>query len=109
MTARVSLLLPQSRWLLVGCRELVPLEHQRFLKLLLCLCLQELLPEGDVREEGGECATQLHRRLGTFLQKKKKKKCKVIQNVNHEYLLHFFADHPFVLYSCLYTDQSLHV
>lgn len=106
MTARVSLLLPQSRWLLVGCRELVPLEHQRFLKLLLCLCLQELLPEGDVGEEGGECATQLHRRLGTFLRKKK---CKVIQNLNHKSLLHFFADHLFVLYSCLYTNQSLHV
>lgn len=68
MAARVGLLLPQSRGLLVGRRQLVPLEHQRLLKLLLRLGLQQLLPEGDVREEGGERPAQLHRRLGAFLQ-----------------------------------------
>lgn len=72
VTAGVNLLLPQNGGLLVGCCQLVPLEHQRLLKLLLRLCLQQLLPEGDVREQGGERPAQLHRRLGTFLWKKEK-------------------------------------
>lgn len=72
VAARVGLLLPQSRGLLVGCRQLVPLEHQRLLKLLLRLGLQQLLPEGDVREEGGERPAQLHRRLGAFLQRSRR-------------------------------------
>lgn len=67
MTAGVGLLLPQGGGLLVGRCQLVPLEHQRLLKLLLRLRLQQLLPEGDVREEGGECPAQLHRSLGAFL------------------------------------------
>lgn len=69
VTAGVSLLLPQSSGLLVGCRQLVPLEHQRLLELLLRLRLQQLLPEGDVGEEGGERPAQLHRRFGAFLRK----------------------------------------
>lgn len=67
VAAGVGLLLPQSRGLLVGGRQLVPLEHQRLLKLLLRLGLQQLLPEGDVGEERGERPAQLHRRLGAFL------------------------------------------
>lgn len=70
VAARVRLLLSQSGGLLVGCRQLVPLEQQRLLKLLLRLRLQQLLPEGDVGEEGGKRPAQLHRRLRTFLQKK---------------------------------------
>jgi len=67
VTAGFGLLLPQSDGRLVGCRQLVPLEHQRLLKLLLRLRLQQRLPEGDVREEGGERPAQLYRRLGAFL------------------------------------------
>lgn len=67
VTAGVGLLLPQSGGLRVGRRQLVPLEHQRLLELLLRLRLQQLLPEGDVGEEGGERPAQLHRRLGAFL------------------------------------------
>lgn len=67
VTAGVGLLLPQSSGLRVGRRQLVPLEHQRLLELLLRLRLQQLLPEGDVGEEGGERPAQLHRRLGAFL------------------------------------------
>lgn len=88
MTARVRLLLPQSSWLLVDCCELVPLEHQRLLKLLLCLCLQELLPEGDVGKEGSERPAQFHRRLGTFLWGKK---MQVIQHLNNESVIIFRA------------------
>lgn len=68
MTAGVGLLLPQSGGLLVGRRELMPLEHQCLLKLLLRLRLQQLLPEGNVREEGGERPAELHRCLGAFLR-----------------------------------------
>lgn len=68
MTAGVGLLLAQGGGLLVGCCQLVPLEHQSLLKLLLRLCLQQLLPEGDIREERGEGPAQLHRRLGAFLE-----------------------------------------
>lgn len=70
MAAEVRLL-PQGSGLLVGCRQLVPLEHQSLLELLLRLCLQQLLPEGDIREERGERPSQLHRRLGAFLQNEK--------------------------------------
>lgn len=66
------LLLPQSDGLLVGRCELVPLEHQSLLKLLLRLCLQQLLPEGDVREKGAKRPAQLHRRLGAFLRETEK-------------------------------------
>lgn len=75
VSAGVGLLLPQSGGLLVGCRQLVALEHQRLLKLLLRLRLQQLLPEGDVREEGGECPAKLHRCLGAFLRTSAQKFC----------------------------------
>ena len=45
----------------------MPLEDQRLLELLLGLGVQQLLPEGDVREQGGERPAQLHGRLGAFL------------------------------------------
>lgn len=70
VAAGVGLLLPQSSGLLVGCSQLVPLEHQRLLKLLLRLRLQQLLPEGDVGEESGERPAQLHRCLGAFLRRR---------------------------------------
>lgn len=66
IAVRVSLLLHICR-LLIGCCELVPLHHQGFFELFLGLGLQKLLPEGDVREHGGESSAKLHCGLGAFL------------------------------------------
>lgn len=88
VAAGVGLLLPQSGGLLVGRCQLVPLEHQRLLKLLLRLRLQQLLPEGDVREQGGERPAQLHRCLGAFLQKSVRKwACIRIMRINDLFAL----------------------
>lgn len=88
VTARVGLLLPQGSGLLVDCSKLLPLEHQRLLKLLLGLCLQKLLPKGDVRKEGGERPAELHRCLGAFLLKSMWKLLH-IKSVVLLYILHY--------------------
>ena len=54
--------------LLDGRDELLLLGHQLLLELLLGLGVQELLPEGDVGEHGGEGAAHLNGRLGAFLR-----------------------------------------
>lgn len=66
----ICLLLFYSSWFLIGRSKLVPLIHKLFLELLLGLSFQQLLPEGDVREHGGKCATQFHGCLRTFLAAK---------------------------------------
>ena len=54
-------------------RELLSLVDQLLFELLLGLGLQELLPEGDVREHRGKCSAELDGRLGAFLKRMMRK------------------------------------
>ncbi len=59
--------------LLVHDGELLSLVDELLFKLLLCLGLQELLPEGNVWEHGGKCSGEFNGRLGAFLKRRMKK------------------------------------